>query len=60
MSATSDIAYFRQRVIDEKRRARAACEEAIRRLHLDFAARYAQRAEEAERRALQWASSPRT
>lgn len=52
MSATGDIVYFRQRVVDEKRRARAACEEAIRRLHLDLAERYAERVEEAERRAM--------
>ncbi|MEH3103040.1 MAG: hypothetical protein PGN12_03960 [Sphingomonas phyllosphaerae] len=52
MSATGDIAYFRQRVLEEKRRARATCEGAIRRLHLDLAERYAERAEEAERRAL--------
>lgn len=50
MSATSDIAYFRQRVVEEQQRARAACEGAIRRLHLEFAERYARRAEEAERR----------
>ncbi len=56
MSSQSDIAYFRQRVVEEKERARAACEGAIRRLHLDFAARYAERAEEAERRAAAWAT----
>ena len=50
MSAANDIAYFRQRVVEEQQRARAACESAIRRLHLDFADRYARRADEAERR----------
>jgi hypothetical protein len=58
MSATGDIAYFRQRILEEKQRARAACEEAIRRLHLDLAARYAERAEEAERRAMRFPASP--
>ncbi|VXC81757.1 hypothetical protein [Sphingomonas sp. 8AM] len=56
MSATGDIAYFRRRVIEEKYRARAACEEAIRRLHLDLAARYAERAAEAEQRALTYST----
>ncbi|WP_341208731.1 hypothetical protein [uncultured Sphingomonas sp.] len=50
MSATGDIAYFRRRIVEEKQRARAACEEAIRRLHLDLADRYAERAAEAEQR----------
>ena len=54
MSSHSDIAYFRQRVVEEKQRARLACEGAIRRLHLDFADRYAERADEAERRAAAW------
>ena len=50
MSATNDTAYFRRRVVEEKQRARAACEGAIRRLHLDLADLYAERAVEAERR----------
>ncbi len=54
MSSHSDIAYFRQRVVEEKQRARLACKGAIRRLHLDFAARYAERADEAERSAAAW------
>ncbi|WP_156026035.1 hypothetical protein [Sphingomonas phyllosphaerae] len=50
MSATNDTAYFRRRVVEEKQRARAACEGAIRRLHLDLANLYAERAVEAEQR----------
>ena len=51
MSTSSDIAYFRRRVIQEQQRARAARHEAIRRLHLDLAARYAACADEAEAQA---------
>lgn len=56
MSATGDIAYFHRRVVEERQRARAACEEAIRRLHLDLAARYAERAAEAEQRELRYST----
>ncbi len=52
MSSSNDVAYFRRRVAQEQQRARTACEAAIRRLHLDLAARYAARADEAERHAM--------
>ncbi len=51
MTSGNDVAYFRRRVAQEQQRALGACEVAIRRLHLDLAARYAARAEEAERHA---------
>lgn len=52
MSSTNDADYYRHRVEQERRRAVAAQEGATRRIHLDLATRYEQRAVEVERGAM--------
>ncbi|MDR6788837.1 hypothetical protein J2Y58_002202 [Sphingomonas sp. BE138] len=49
MAYSNDGDYYRQRVAQEQQHARAAPDGPIRRLHLDFAARYMRRVAETER-----------
>lgn len=48
MSHHADVEYYRHRTVQERQRAAVAQENTTRRVHLDLATRYAQRADEVE------------